>query len=291
MRPVKLLPLGQEYETLHIGPLLAQGYTVAVTDYEGLGTPGLHPYLNRTSLGHSMLDMGRAAAHFTRDHTSPIAFWGYSEGGMASASAAELHAGYAPELPVVGAVAGAPPASLADLATAGDGSLLSGGLGWVVKSFMTAYPERAQEFARAFNPAGREILERVSTFCTYDLLRMNPFVPTSVYTADGRPIAEHLDTEPWASAVRDQDLGNIAPDVPVFVPQNANDDLVLPRGADAMVSKWCAGGTQVLHRKYNLPPLIPKTVMSHGVGILPALPDGLQWLDNRFSGRPAEDNC
>ncbi len=41
-----------------------------------------------------------------------MAFWGYSQGGGAAASAAELASSYAPDLNVVGTYAGAPPADL-----------------------------------------------------------------------------------------------------------------------------------------------------------------------------------
>ena len=41
--------------------LLDAGYVVAATDYEGLGTPGLHPFLVGESEGRSVLDAARAA--------------------------------------------------------------------------------------------------------------------------------------------------------------------------------------------------------------------------------------
>ena len=43
-------------------PLIVQGVVVAATDYEGLGTPGPHPYIVGASEGHSVLDAAVAAA-------------------------------------------------------------------------------------------------------------------------------------------------------------------------------------------------------------------------------------
>src|SRR5690606_11308608 len=37
------------------------GWAVAITDYEGLGTPGGHTYLVREPQGHAVLDVARAA--------------------------------------------------------------------------------------------------------------------------------------------------------------------------------------------------------------------------------------
>ena len=44
-----------------LGAYLKAGYAVAETDYEGLGTPGVHPYLIGSSEGRSVLDIVRAA--------------------------------------------------------------------------------------------------------------------------------------------------------------------------------------------------------------------------------------
>ena len=46
--------------------LVDAGYVVAATDYEGLGTPGVHPYLVGESEGRSVLDAARAARALER---------------------------------------------------------------------------------------------------------------------------------------------------------------------------------------------------------------------------------
>ena len=98
--------LNVNYEAPMVQMLLDAGYRVVVTDYIGLGTEGLHTYLNRVDQGHALIDAARATA---KPHEK-VAFWGYSQGGGAAAAAAELVADYAPELNVVGTFAGAPPA-------------------------------------------------------------------------------------------------------------------------------------------------------------------------------------
>ena len=37
--------------------MLDRGYVVAATDYPGLGTPEVHPYLVGTSEGHAVLEL------------------------------------------------------------------------------------------------------------------------------------------------------------------------------------------------------------------------------------------
>ena len=109
--PVDVLP---EYEIVGIYDLLARGMSV-VTDYYGLGTPPIHDYVNRLSEAHAVLDSLRAVQRLPGSDIrqgTPLALFGYSQGGGASAAAAELQASYAPELNIRGACAGAPPANL-----------------------------------------------------------------------------------------------------------------------------------------------------------------------------------
>ena len=90
--------------------LLAAGYVIIAPDYEGLGTPGVHPYLNLSSEAKSAL----AAVKAAKDHygTHLKGDWmsiGQSQGGHASLGTAEFantDASYK------GAVAGAPASSL-----------------------------------------------------------------------------------------------------------------------------------------------------------------------------------
>jgi len=65
--------------------LLARGFKVFVIDYPG-NIDGTQAYVNNIEAGHSMLDAARAALalNYTTPET-PIGFYGYSQGGGASA--------------------------------------------------------------------------------------------------------------------------------------------------------------------------------------------------------------
>jgi pimeloyl-ACP methyl ester carboxylesterase len=95
------------------------GFVVVATDYEGLGTPGPHPYIVGESEARSMLDALRAAREFIGAHDDDrIILAGHSQGGHAALFAGELLGSYAPELPVVGTVALAPGGDLVELSAA-----------------------------------------------------------------------------------------------------------------------------------------------------------------------------
>ena len=90
--------------------LLAAGYVIVAPDYEGLGTPGIHPYLNFSSAAKSALSAVQAAKdHYGKQLNGAWMSVGQSQGGHASLATAE----YAnTDTTYKGAVAGAPASSL-----------------------------------------------------------------------------------------------------------------------------------------------------------------------------------
>jgi pimeloyl-ACP methyl ester carboxylesterase len=90
------------------------GYAVVRTDYEGLGTPGIHPYLIGTSEGRSVLDIVRAARQLDPALSKNVVISGHSQGGQSALWAASLAPTWTPELDVKGTVAFAPVSHLED---------------------------------------------------------------------------------------------------------------------------------------------------------------------------------
>jgi hypothetical protein len=88
------------------------GAIVTCPDYEGLGTPGMHTYLNRDSEGRAMIDAVRAARQLAADLGVPASRrWvgaGHSQGGQAAIAAAELASTYGRDLICRGSIGLAP---------------------------------------------------------------------------------------------------------------------------------------------------------------------------------------
>ncbi|MGD3148314.1 lipase family protein [Acinetobacter baumannii] len=90
--------------------LLAAGYVIIAPDYEGLGTPGVHPYLNLSSEAKSALAAVKAAKeHYGTQLKGDWMSIGQSQGGHASLGTAEFAN---TDVSYKGAVAGAPASSL-----------------------------------------------------------------------------------------------------------------------------------------------------------------------------------
>ena len=94
-----------------LASLLQRGYVVAMSDYQGLGTPGGTEYLNGPSQGKAALDVARAVRKLPLAAAGDqVAMYGFSQGGQTSLWAAHLAGSYAPELTLRGVVATAPAA-------------------------------------------------------------------------------------------------------------------------------------------------------------------------------------
>ena len=139
--PSRQMAEGAQYEIRGFGGLVTSGYA-EMTDYQGLGTPGSHTYMNRVAQGRAVLDMARAAQRLSGSGlsaSSPLGILGYSHGGGAAAAAAELQPAYAPELQLKGVSAGAVPADLAAVGKNLDGGLFAAFLGYATVGLAAGY--------------------------------------------------------------------------------------------------------------------------------------------------------
>lgn len=282
--PSKALAAGFEYEGPFIAGLLARGYGVVVTDYEGLGTPGDHTYVNREAEAHAVLDAIRAAQRLPEaglPDDGPVAIAGYSQGGGASAAAAELQPSYAPELKLKGAYAGAVPADLAAVAKNLDGHYAVGFLGFALVSMNYAYPEL--NIPALLNARGKQLFEQVRTECTVEAVAAHAFTQSSTLTSDGRSLTAYLGEEPYASRVAEQKIGTLKPSVPVLIVHSALDDIV-PYEQDRTLGRtWCGKGVKVQFSTSLVP--------THVLGAVRAYPEAFAWLEGRFAGLPPISNC
>ena len=270
-------------------PLLDKGFAIAQTDYEGLGTPGDHTYVNKFAQGHALLDMVRAAQRLEGTglpQDGPVGLAGYSQGGGASADAAELHPDYAPELDLKGVYSGAPPSDLSVLADTLDGEYAAGFLGFSLVSLDSAYPQLGivDELA---NEEGKKVFAEAKEACVGDALLKFPFKQTKDLTKDGKPVAEYVTEEPFKSVLAKLKKGNAELDAPAFVQHAPNDDIVDYGQGKQMAKDWCAKGNDVEFQ--DLPSPLPP--LSHAYSAPGSASDGADWLADRFAGKPTNGNC
>ncbi|GAA3197782.1 lipase family protein [Actinocorallia longicatena] len=91
---------------------IAQGYAIVATDYQGLGTKGVHPYGDGRTEARNVIDMVRAGRRTTAALSRKWVVIGQSQGGHAALFTASTAARYAPELDYRGAVATGAPSNI-----------------------------------------------------------------------------------------------------------------------------------------------------------------------------------
>ncbi|MFB7289650.1 lipase family protein [Actinacidiphila glaucinigra] len=283
------------YEDLAIYRLLAEGAAVVVTDYIGLGaTDRLHTYVNRVDGAHAVLDAVRAAHAVPGASVTPasrVGLFGYSQGGGATAAAAELQPAYAPEIALAGTYSGAPPAELTSVTAAIDGSDLAGALGWSVNGFLQTDPALRPIAEAHLNTAGKAALADLSTMCVGDALFAYGSAHSTAWTKDGQSIDAVIREEPALRAfLDDQRIGRLKPASPVRVATGVSDDLVPHAQARALAVDWCRKGADVTYKPVVLPDA-GRALVNHFVPLLADQGAAVSWLTDRLSGRPAASNC
>jgi pimeloyl-ACP methyl ester carboxylesterase len=99
-----------------LADFLNLGWVVVATDYQGLGTDGMHPYLVGASEAQVTIDIVRTARNMDETGASSKYFvFGHSQGGQAALFAGQMASTYAPELQLLGVAAAAPAGLLVPL--------------------------------------------------------------------------------------------------------------------------------------------------------------------------------
>jgi len=237
---------GPEYELPNLALLLLRGYSVTVTDYQGLGTPGVHTYLNTTAEAHAVLDSIRAAQHLSGPGPTvrgPVGVMGYSQSGGAAAATAELQPSYAPELHLAGVYAGGVPANPITLMAKLDGSIGAGLESYFLSGLHAAYPRLPVN--RMLNARGTRLAAQTADECSLDTASRHALLRTATLTRDHRPIDAHLAKAPFKRVMGRLTLGRREPTAPVLVLQAPLDELVPYRSAQLMARHWCRYGVDV----------------------------------------------
>jgi pimeloyl-ACP methyl ester carboxylesterase len=261
----------------HVQAFLDRGWVVAGTDYEGLGTPGLHPYLAGISEGRGTLDIVRAAGQLPDAHTGPkTLIWGHSQGGHAALFAAQLAHAWTPELPVLGTVAGAPPSELPLIAAALKGGDFQGYLAMAAGGLHAAYPKA--DLSLVLTPQGIGLLPVLDTGCTKEI-----FQAFNGISYDQFAKADPATVEPWKTILQENDPGHVVTTSPLLIIHGEADQQIPPIASALLFKRLCGLGQNVERRTYP--------GFGHAEVIAPSFEPMLAWMDARVAGTPAVSGC
>lgn len=89
----------------YLNAWLSHGFAIVATDYQGLGTPGPHPYMDARVEAYSVLDSIRAAQAAYPALSRKAILIGQSQGAAAAFASAAFAPQYAPDLDILGTIA------------------------------------------------------------------------------------------------------------------------------------------------------------------------------------------
>ena len=174
-----------ERDFAYLGTWMKQGYAIVASDYAGLGTPGLHAYLDGKTAAHNIVDMVTAGRGFAASGlpaemrlANKWVTIGQSQGGGASIYTARYATEYGgPGLSYRGAVGTGTPANIEKLLLAlgpkvPPVSALPKGITSYVAYIMASleYARPGIDIGSALTPTGREFVEKAKTLCVVDMM-------------------------------------------------------------------------------------------------------------------------
>ena len=261
--------------------LVAAGYAVVQTDYEGQGTPGVHPYLIGAAEARDTIDMVRAARQIEPQLSTRWVVMGHSQGGHAALFSASAASGWAPELQLLGAVAEAPGAHISAFIQSMTKATKPSPAFAFAALFMqaAAASDPAVELDQVLTPAALAMLPQTLDRCSgalYGADSWGGIVPASAFRTDAV-------LGPLLRVAAASDAASLHLGVPVLILQGTADTTVPQGSSDALDKALCANGVTVRYELYQ------------GLGHRPVVPasanDALDWIAARFAGGAAPSNC
>jgi len=272
----------------YLAAWLKQGFAVVATDYRGLGTPGVHPYLLYSPEGKDVLDIARAAlAAYKGTLRDEVLTIGQSQGSGAALGAALLAPSYAPDLHILGTVATGIVAEAADPGGAEQVPVAE-------EDVETDYADSAYAMLhllgtdQALSPglapaeivtaAGKKLMATALHHCMHDMVTeaMREHLSVSQALNDRRKPLDALEAKRGAFA-------STAISTPVFVGTGLADEAADPRIQYNFVSALCEAGTKVEFHAYP--------GLDHGATVNASLADSMPFVARLQRGEPASSSC
>lgn len=264
---------------------LAAGYVVAATDYQGLGTPGVHQYVIGGTEARNVLDSVKAAQKIEAAHAgNDVVALGWSQGGGAALWVGQ-DAAYGAPLRVLGSVGLAP---AADLGPEAAGKTPPGPISLSSPSHDAALRLNLYRGLKAadpdlnltdvLTPAGLKALAAYDFECNVHLADV-------IEESGVSPVALFKPNIPrdWFAKFVENTPGRTETVAPVLVLQGTADTVVNPNGSTQYVQQACRYRQPVQYSRYKN--------ATHQTIPFVGQHEYLSWIADRFAGEPAPSSC
>jgi len=254
--------------------LLDQGWVVTATDYQGEGSPGLHPYIAGVLSARDTIDIVRVARQIKAAHASKhYVVWGHSQGGHTAMFALHIGASYAPTLSLDGVVAGAPPSQFALLYTFLKSSPFRHYLLMAAGGLNKAYGNTAAPLGAVLTPLGVKHIADLDKGCTSYVVQQLAGIDTSQLVKQ-----DPFKVPAWKKVLMANDLQSFAKKsaAPLLIIQGGSDEQIPVVSTQILATHLCNIGQNLERWIYP--------GQSHAGVIGPSAADMIHWIGDRFAG-------
>lgn len=259
---------------------LTDGYAIAMSDYEGLGAPGRHPYLEPRTSAFDITDAVRALRGiFPNVSTRWVAF-GNSQGGQAVWAADELAGWYGTRLDLVGTVALSPAANVTALADLAYGHSLTADQ----RALMPLVVAGLERFTPGLG--GHSLLPDLPKEQEEKMFTCQPDARTlrsELLPPEGIRVDDQATTTLLRDALRKIALPKGPLTAPMLVVNGLADKTIPPQWVTAAVNEACQLGGRILH--------VEVAGAGHGDLGDQAYDAAANWVRGRFESVSAPSNC
>jgi hypothetical protein len=284
-------------ESILLSPLLSKGYTLVIPDSQGQQAN----FAAGQEYGLNTLDSVRATFNSPTvglPSDTKIALIGYSGGGIATEWAAELAPSYAPDVDkrIIGFSTGGLLVHPAHNLHYVDGSL--GWAGILPAAFLGIFRSYGIDPTPYLNDHGKAVFERLEKASILNILFQYPGLTWKSIAKPEYPTPEKIPV--YVEIVNDLIMGTGGtPSAPMLIRQGAGgeaegtpgDKPGIGRGDAVMIAgdvrtlarDYCSRGVKVEYRQADGLSHIPTTFLWTA--------ETIPWVDDRFAGRPAVQNC
>ncbi|MDC0707576.1 alpha/beta fold hydrolase [Stigmatella sp. ncwal1] len=233
-----------------LNAFLKEGWAVVMTDYEGLGTEGPHPYLLGLSEARGVLDILLAARELHPEISKKVAIVGHSQGGQAALFAAAEAKARKDELELRGVLALAPASFMGTLFWLGtQGDEPGEGMAFPALFLTGALAGNADlKKEDILSEEGLRLFPEVETKCRVELSKTGSWgslIPSKM-------VKENANLTPLMEELRKMHPGDLSIDVPVRIVQGLADERVSPIQTTLLIEQLTHKGTKIELRVYPL---------------------------------------
>ncbi len=265
--------------------LVAAGYAVTASDYQGEGTPGRMPYIVGASAAEDTVMIVQAAHSLPGVSLSPsYVVWGHSEGGQTAMFSIYDHK-YAPHLDLRGVVAGAPPSQFSFLYDFLVTSPFDYYLMMVAGSYNSYYGSKKAPLAAIMTSQAEALIPQLNNGCSS---YVQGVVDTAVAATPDHSFADLIPQNPftvksWAKlfSANDPESFKKKTKTPLLIIQGGDDEQIPVVSTQILQSHLCGIGQPTERWVYS--------GQSHAGVIEPSFDDMVHWIGDRFTSTSTVD--